>query len=93
VDEESERPVFMVGQSMEYVDFSAFRQVLEYSTLKAIILYQNVPLKELMMESKHFINEVQRKQDKVGQMLKNIVVFNHLLLMQNIVELNEEGKI
>ena len=95
VEEEDERPKFVVGQCMEYVDFSAFRTVLEYSTLKASIDYKDVPLKIMMKESAHFNNEVSKvtteyeeddkgvKQPKknelgAGQMIKNIVSFNHL---------------
>jgi hypothetical protein len=43
-EEEKDRPKFVVGECMEYVDFSAFRTVLEYSTLKASIDYKDVPL-------------------------------------------------
>ena len=43
---------------MEYVDFSAFRTVLEYSLLKARIDYSNVPLQIMMLESNHFKNEI-----------------------------------
>ena len=45
---------------MEYVDFSAFRTVLEYSTLKARIDYSAVPLRIMMHESNHFRNEIKK---------------------------------
>jgi hypothetical protein len=60
VEEENERPKFTVGECMEYVDFSAFRTVLEYSTLKATIDYKNVPLQVMMIESNHFKNEIKK---------------------------------
>jgi hypothetical protein len=60
VEEEDERPRFVVGQCMEYVDFSAFRTVLEYSMLKASIDYSNVPLQIMMLESNHFKNEIKK---------------------------------
>ena len=49
VEEEDDRPKFVIGQCFEYVDFSAFRTVLEYSTLKACIDYSSFDLQDMML--------------------------------------------
>ena len=72
---------------MAEVDFSIFLTLLEFASMKVNIVYNDVPLKEMMLRSEFYLSNIERmtKTKKAVNMLVNIVAFDQFLVMKEIV--------
>ena len=63
---------------MAEVDFSIFLTLLEFASMKVNIVYNDVPLKEMMLRSEFYLSNIERmtKTKKAVNMLVNIVAFD-----------------
>ena len=48
---------------MTFVKFESIMKILDYSTLKVSIVYDEVPLKDMMMASKIFLANMERDNE------------------------------
>ena len=89
INDESMRPSLQFGKCMTFVKFESVMKILDYSCLKVSIVYDEVPLKDMMMASKIFIANMERDNEtgQAGKFLQDVVNFNHVHVMKCIFEL------
>ena len=55
IEDEQSRPNLSIGKCMTFITFESLMKILDYSTMKVIINYENVLVKEMMMASNNFL--------------------------------------
>ena len=65
INDEKMRPSIRFGKCMKHVKFESIMKILDYSTLKVTVQYDEVPLEEMMMNSDLF-KENMRRDNETG---------------------------
>ena len=95
INDENNRPSLRFGKCMAFVNFESVMKILDYSSFKIKVEYENVDLKTMMMASKEFLDEMERDNEtgQAGKFLQNVVNLDHVLVMKTIFELVEDKEI
>jgi hypothetical protein len=57
--DEKDQPKLKIGKCMKYVNLESIMKILDFSTLKINVLYSEVPVKQMMLDSPNFIQKLQ----------------------------------